>query len=49
MPIHSLDSKALSSLGLFYLVRMLSREPAHKFILQSWKIEPGIESLEKRG
>ncbi len=38
MPIHFLDSKALSSLGVFYLVRILSREPAHIFILQSWKL-----------
>src|SRR5258708_39368215 len=38
MPIHFLDSKALSSLGVFYLVRILSREPTHKFILQSWKL-----------
>ena len=38
MPIHFLDSKALSSLGLFYLVRILSRKPTHTFILQSWKL-----------
>src|SRR5438876_5098751 len=31
VPVHFLDSKALSSLGLFYLVYMLSREPTHKF------------------
>ena len=49
MPMHLLDSKALSSLGLFYLVRILNREPTHTFILQSWEIEPAIESLEKCG
>src|SRR5258707_10685198 len=38
MPLHFLDSKALSSLGLFYLVRIFSREPTHTFILQSWKL-----------
>jgi hypothetical protein len=38
MPMHLLDSKALSRLGFFYLVRMLSREPTHTFILQSWKL-----------
>src|SRR5438132_14390503 len=31
VPVHFLDSKALSSLGLFYFVYMLSREPTHKF------------------
>src|SRR3989442_6807849 len=31
VPVHFLDSKALSSLGIFYLVYMLSREPTHKF------------------
>src|SRR5258708_35364069 len=38
MPIHFLDSKALSSLGVFYPVRILSREPTHTSILQSWKL-----------
>src|SRR5260370_32631351 len=36
--MHSLDSKALSSLGFFYLVRILSREPTHMSLLQSWKL-----------
>src|SRR5205814_8831371 len=46
MPMHLLDSKALSSLGLFYLVRILSRKPTHKFILQSWELSP-LSSLWK--
>src|SRR5438128_5037458 len=40
VPVHFLDSKALSSLGLFYFVYMLSREPTHKFH------PPTIEPLE---
>jgi hypothetical protein len=38
MPMHLLDSKALSRLRLFYLVRILSRKPTHTFILQSLEI-----------
>src|SRR5712692_2447313 len=49
MPMHLLDSKALSSLGLFYLIRILSRKPTHTFILQILEIEPAVESLEKLG
>src|SRR5713101_139951 len=47
MPMHLLDSKALSRLGLYYLVRILSREPAHTFILRSGKLSQP-SSLWKR-
>jgi hypothetical protein len=46
--MHLFDSKALSRLGVFYPVHIFSRKPTHTFILQSWKLEPAIESLEKR-
>jgi hypothetical protein len=44
--VHFLDSKALSSLGIFYLVYMLSREPTHKFHPPILGNEPTIEPFE---